>query len=188
MLRITHRKARWSSQIQTYFVTSQDYQLVSQQLRSTIDLDPSVLATTSTLTLATLAIPSHNSRDTILSYNSRNTTCLIPYPEPQLKGYILSSTQGKPAIPPLKHHQKPCSSRLQEPQPKVAVAKSPGGTHVLPGAASFHISWRETRAARRQTHIAFDSSSLQAPPGGKALTARRTRSSSSLLESYCLAD
>ncbi|QCE11755.1 hypothetical protein DEO72_LG10g2992 [Vigna unguiculata] len=36
------------------------------------------------------AIPSHNSRDDILSHNSRNTTCFNPYPEPQLKGYVLS--------------------------------------------------------------------------------------------------
>jgi len=36
------------------------------------------------------AIPSNNSRDAILSHNSRNTTCFNPYLEPQLKGYVPS--------------------------------------------------------------------------------------------------
>ncbi|QCD82985.1 hypothetical protein DEO72_LG2g3327 [Vigna unguiculata] len=76
-------------------------------------------ATTQGIPRAFTPIPSHNSRDT-----------------------FQATTQGTPAIPPLKHHQKPCRSRLQNQQPKVATAKSPGGGHVLPGAASFQIAWR----------------------------------------------
>ncbi|QCD96254.1 hypothetical protein DEO72_LG6g956 [Vigna unguiculata] len=48
--------------------------LVSQQLRRAIYLDPSVLATTSTLIPATLANPSHNSRVPRVRPPSRATT------------------------------------------------------------------------------------------------------------------
>ncbi|QCD89166.1 hypothetical protein DEO72_LG4g105 [Vigna unguiculata] len=48
--------------------------LVSQQLRRAIYLDPSVLATTSTLTPATLANPIHNSRVPLVHPPSRATT------------------------------------------------------------------------------------------------------------------
>ncbi|QCE14576.1 hypothetical protein DEO72_LG11g1579 [Vigna unguiculata] len=59
--------------------------LVSQQLRRAIYLDPSVLATTSTLTPATLANPSHNSR--------------VPRVHPQidLLPYLLATTDRAPA-------------------------------------------------------------------------------------------
>ncbi|QCE14224.1 hypothetical protein DEO72_LG11g1223 [Vigna unguiculata] len=72
--------------------------LASQQLRRAIHLDPSVLATTSTLTPATLANPSHNSRVPRVHLPSRATTqemlfrattqgflVSICHPEPQLK-------------------------------------------------------------------------------------------------------
>ncbi|QCD78830.1 polygalacturonase [Vigna unguiculata] len=52
----------------------QTTKLVSQQLRRAISLDPSVLATTSTLTPATLANPSHNSRVPSVHPPSRATT------------------------------------------------------------------------------------------------------------------
>ncbi|QCD94351.1 hypothetical protein DEO72_LG5g2434 [Vigna unguiculata] len=48
--------------------------LVSQLLRRAIYLDPSILATTSTLTPATLANPSHNSRDPRVHPPSQATT------------------------------------------------------------------------------------------------------------------
>ncbi|QCE03853.1 hypothetical protein DEO72_LG8g1882 [Vigna unguiculata] len=56
--------------------------LVSQQLRRAIYLDPSVLATTSTLTPATLANPSHNSRVPRVHPPSRATT----------QGFLVSRT------------------------------------------------------------------------------------------------
>jgi len=128
--------------------------LVSQLLRRAIYLDPSVPTTTSTFTPATLANPS----------STQGFLMFICHPEPQLKrcysepqlkeyhalnplsrattqGYVLSSTQGTPTIPPLKHHQKPCRSRLQNQQPKVAAAKSASRGHVLPCAASSQTAW-----------------------------------------------
>ncbi|QCD96171.1 hypothetical protein DEO72_LG6g873 [Vigna unguiculata] len=48
--------------------------LVNQLLRRAIYLDPSVLATTNTLTPATLANPSHNSRVPRVHPSSRATT------------------------------------------------------------------------------------------------------------------
>jgi len=40
--------------------------------------------------------------------------------------------------------------RLQNQQPKVAAAKSPGGGQVPQGAAHFQTAWRGTRTARRK--------------------------------------
>ncbi|QCE15238.1 hypothetical protein DEO72_LG11g2247 [Vigna unguiculata] len=107
---------------------------------------PSVLAKTSTLTPTTLANPSHNSRVPRAHPPSRATTqgiprALTPIPSHNSRDTFRAITQGTPAIPPLKHHQKACRSRLQN-QPKVATAKSPGG-------ASFQIAWRGMRIAKR---------------------------------------
>jgi len=84
-------------------------------LRRAIYLDPSVLATTSTLTPATLANPSHNSRvprvhlhpepqlkrcysePQLEEYHVLNT-----YPEPQLKGYVLSHNSRNTSNPTFK--------------------------------------------------------------------------------------
>jgi len=150
-------------------------------------MDPSILATTSTLTPTTLANLSHNSRVPPVHPPSRATTeemlfrattqgipCAYPYPEPQLKGYIPSSTQGTPAIPFLKHHQKPCRSRLQNKQPKVAAAKSPSGGHVPLGNTDFQTTWRGTCTSRRQAPM--NHQVLQLLLGGTAHTARRTHS------------
>ncbi|QCD78476.1 hypothetical protein DEO72_LG1g2109 [Vigna unguiculata] len=82
-------------------------------------------ATTQGIPRALTLIPSHNSRDT-----------------------CRATTQGTPTIPPLKHHQKHFRSRLQNQQPKVTIVKSPGGGHVLPGAASFQTAWQGTRTTR----------------------------------------
>ncbi|QCE14917.1 hypothetical protein DEO72_LG11g1923 [Vigna unguiculata] len=81
-----------------------------------------------------------------MSFRTQLEEChvLNPYPElnsrdtfrSQLKGYIPISTQGAPTNPPLKHHQKPCRSRLHNQQPKVVAAKSPSGGHVPSGAAA----------------------------------------------------
>ncbi|QCE03741.1 hypothetical protein DEO72_LG8g1766 [Vigna unguiculata] len=62
------------------------------------------------------AIPSHNSRDVIPSHNSRNTTCLTPIPSHNSRDTFRATTQGTPATPPLKHHQKPRRSRLENQQ------------------------------------------------------------------------
>ncbi|QCE14557.1 hypothetical protein DEO72_LG11g1560 [Vigna unguiculata] len=68
---------------------SQDYQTRQLLLRRAIYLDPSVLATTSTLTPTTLANSSSTQGFLVfihhLELNSRNATCLTPIP---------SSTQG----------------------------------------------------------------------------------------------
>ncbi|QCE14918.1 hypothetical protein DEO72_LG11g1924 [Vigna unguiculata] len=74
-------------------------------------------ATTQGIPRALTPISSHNSRD-----------------------MFRAITQGTPAIPPLKHHQKPCRSRLQKKPPKVAAAKLRGEGHVPPGAASSRLS------------------------------------------------
>jgi len=90
--------------------------LVSQQLRRAIYLDPSVLATTTTLTPATLTNPSHNSRVPRVHPPSWATTqemlfratklkefhVLIPYPEPQLKGYVSSHNSRNTSNPTFK--------------------------------------------------------------------------------------
>jgi len=73
-------------------------------------------STTQGIARALTPIPSHNSRDT-----------------------FRATTQILPAIPPLKYHQKPCRSRLQNQQPKVAVAKLPGGGHIPPSAATSRL-------------------------------------------------
>ncbi|QCE00300.1 hypothetical protein DEO72_LG7g1590 [Vigna unguiculata] len=83
-----------------------------------------------------------------------------------------ATTQGTPAIPPLKHHQKHCRSRLQNHQPKVTVVKSPSGGHVLPGVASFQTDWRVPRPARRQAPL--NHQLLKPLLGGTTHTARRT--------------
>jgi len=50
------------------------------------------------------AIPSHNSRDAIPSHKSRNTTCLTPIPSHNSRDTFRATTQGTPAISPLRHH------------------------------------------------------------------------------------
>jgi len=50
-------------------------------------------------------IPSHNSRDVILSHNSRNATCLTPIPSHNSRDTFRATTQGIPASRPLKYHQ-----------------------------------------------------------------------------------
>jgi len=159
--------------------------LVSQLLRRAIYLDPSVLATTSTLTLATLANPSHNSRVSRVHPPSRATTQemlfgaatqgiprdLTPIPSHNSRDTFWATTQGTLAILPLKHHQKPCRSRLQNQQPKVATAKLLSEGHVPPGAASVQTAWRVTRTARHQAPL--NHQLLQPPPGGTTYTTRR---------------
>ncbi|QCD78985.1 hypothetical protein DEO72_LG1g2622 [Vigna unguiculata] len=111
MLRIIHRNAR------------------------AIYLDPSVLATTSTLTLVTLTNQSStqgfvvflrhhelNSRDAIPS-PTRGMPRAEPLSRAQLKGYVPSSTQGTPTSRPLRyrrslvdhaHHSKHNANLLQQ--------------------------------------------------------------------------
>jgi len=126
--------------------------LVSQLLRRAIYLDPSVLATTSTLTPATLTNLSHNSKVPHVHPPSRAITqemlfrattegiphALTPIPSYNSRDMFWATTQGTPTIPPLKHHQNPCRSRLQNQQPKVATTK---------------IAWRGTHAAKRTTPL-----------------------------------
>ncbi|QCE10234.1 hypothetical protein DEO72_LG10g1462 [Vigna unguiculata] len=101
--------------------------LISRLLRRAIYLDPSVLATTSTLTPATLTNPSHNSRVSRVHPPSQATTqemlfrattqgiphALTPIPSHNLRDTFRVTAQGTPAIPPFKHHRKPCRSRPQ---------------------------------------------------------------------------
>jgi len=56
---------------------------------------------------------------------------------------------------------------------------------VPPGAANSQTAWRVSRTARRTAPQKL--SSLQVPPGGINLTARRPGSSDPLLDSYRLA-
>ena len=103
LLRIIHRNARWSSQCEHNSQCPKTTKLVSQPLRRAIYLDPSVLATTSTLTPATLANPSstqgflvficHPEPQLKRCYSEpqlKEYHVLNPYPEPQPKGYVLS--------------------------------------------------------------------------------------------------
>ncbi|QCD93004.1 hypothetical protein DEO72_LG5g1074 [Vigna unguiculata] len=46
--------------------------------------------------------------------NSRNVTCLTPIPS-STQGICSELNSRNPTIPPLKYHQKPCRSRLQNP-------------------------------------------------------------------------
>ncbi|QCD87816.1 hypothetical protein DEO72_LG3g2356 [Vigna unguiculata] len=101
--------------------------LVSQQLRRAICLDPSVLATTSTLTPTTLANPSHNSRVSRVHPPSRATTQEMLF---------RATTQGIP------HHKftrktQSCSSinRLAGDTCRQALPapRLPGGCRVPPG-------------------------------------------------------
>ncbi|QCE00693.1 hypothetical protein DEO72_LG7g1983 [Vigna unguiculata] len=122
--------------------------LVSQLLRRAIYLDPSVLATTSTLTPTTLANPSHNSRVPRVHPPFRATTqqmlfrartqgiprALTPILSHNSKDTFRATIQGTPAIPPLKHHQKPRRSHLQNQQHQYCCSK---------------IALRGTRTAKR---------------------------------------
>jgi len=74
MLRIVHHNAGRVPIYEHSLYRPKTTKLVSQQLRRVIYLDPSVLATTSTLTPATLANPSHNLRVPHVHPPSRATT------------------------------------------------------------------------------------------------------------------
>ena len=83
-----------------------------------------------------------------LELNSRNATCLTP---------ISSSTQGicselksrNPTIPPLKYHQKPCRSRMQNPTTLGCSSKIAWHGTRTAGCSRFQTAWRETHTARR---------------------------------------
>ncbi|QCE11439.1 hypothetical protein DEO72_LG10g2672 [Vigna unguiculata] len=86
--------------------------LASQLLRRVIYLDLSVLATTSTLTLATLASPSHNSRVPRVHPSSRATTQEMLFRAttqgiPRALPLSRATTQGIRSEPQLKEHQQP---------------------------------------------------------------------------------
>jgi len=51
------------------------------------------------------AIPSHNSRDAILSHNPRNATCLTPILSLNSRDTFWATTQGTPASQPLRYHK-----------------------------------------------------------------------------------
>jgi len=123
---IIQHNARWSSQIRVLLVTSQDYQTCQSTTEegnpfgpirtghnqhthtdNTRQLEPQLKGSS-----CSSAIPSHNSRDVILSHNSRNTTCLTPILSHNSRDTFRATTQGTLAIPPLKHYQKPCRSYL----------------------------------------------------------------------------
>ncbi|QCD90063.1 hypothetical protein DEO72_LG4g1015 [Vigna unguiculata] len=84
LLRITHRNARWSSQIQHKSHCPKTTKLASYLLRRAIYSDPSVLATTSTLTSTTLANLSSTQRFLVF----------ICHPELNSRDAIPSSTRG----------------------------------------------------------------------------------------------
>ncbi|QCD86584.1 hypothetical protein DEO72_LG3g1108 [Vigna unguiculata] len=79
------------------------------------------------------AIPSHNSRDAILSHNSRNTTCLTPIPSHNSRDTFRATTQGTPAIPPLSITKSIIDHAYRINNTNTAVVK---------------IVWRGTRTAR----------------------------------------
>jgi len=103
--------------------------LVSDSLRRAIHLDPSVLATTSTIHRHTrqpepqLKVPSVHplSRATTQEKSFRATTykmpCAYPYPEPQLKDTFRATTHGTPANSPSRYLRNivdpPSSLKLQ---------------------------------------------------------------------------
>ena len=103
---------------------------------------------------------------------------LTPIMSPNSRDTFRAITQGTPTIPPLKHHQKPCRSQLQNQQPKVAAAKSLGGEHIPPGAVSSHTAWQGTRIAKRQAPQNVHC--YQVPLGRTLMTARRHTLSASL--------
>jgi len=98
------------------------------------------------------AIPSHNSRDVIPSHNSRNTTCLTPIPSHNSRDTFRATTQGTPATPPLKHHQKPRRSRLENQQHQYWCSKNrlAGDTYRQALPLPDHL---EAMMSRTLTHI-----------------------------------
>ncbi|QCD97285.1 hypothetical protein DEO72_LG6g1995 [Vigna unguiculata] len=143
---------------QHHLFTCTAYTIITnhKQIGTAIYLDPSVLATTSTLTPATtstltpatLANLSHNSRVPRVHPPSRATTqemlfqattqgiphALTPISSHTSRDTFRATTQGTPAIPPLKQHQKSRRLRLQNQQHQYCCSK---------------ITWRGTRTARR---------------------------------------
>jgi len=61
------------------------------------------------------AIPSHNSRDVILSHNSRNVTCLPSILSHNSRDIVPShNSRNIPASRPLRYHPKPCRPRTSK--------------------------------------------------------------------------
>jgi len=59
-------------------------------------------------------IPSHNSRDVIPSHDSRITTCLTPYFESQLKGYVPSHNLRNTSKSTFEISLEPCRRRTSK--------------------------------------------------------------------------
>jgi len=151
--------------IQITFVTSQDYQTRWSHTKEGNLSGPVVCGTTRTLTLATLANPSHNSRvpnvhrhpePQLKRYHSepqlKECHVLNPYPEPQLKGYVLSHNSRNPASQPSRYHQSfvdhahPKQKKLMPLHHRLALLQSRhaklasrplGGGYVPSGAKRF---------------------------------------------------
>ncbi|QCE03630.1 hypothetical protein DEO72_LG8g1655 [Vigna unguiculata] len=128
------------------------------------------------------AIPSHNSRDAILSHNSRNTTCLTPIPSHNSRDAILShNSRNTTCLTPIPSHNSrdtsinrlagdTCRQALPAPRP-------PGGCRVPPGAQRLKlyrlISYRlavQPPTARRHHFIPYHCSHYRlagylSPPG-----------------------
>jgi len=116
-LRITHHNARWSSQMRTESITSQDYQtrkLITNEgnLSGPICTGHNQHTHTSNTrqpkpqlkcSSCSSAIPSHNSRDVIPSHNLENATCLTPIPSHNSKDMFWATTQGTPTSQPLRY-------------------------------------------------------------------------------------
>ncbi|QCE11218.1 hypothetical protein DEO72_LG10g2451 [Vigna unguiculata] len=94
---------------------------------------------------------------------------LNPYPEPQLKGYVLSHNSRNTNKLIFKVSPKPYRPRTLK-QPTLSSPKLPGIAHESLGAMHFQIAWRATRTARCQAPLV--PLCLQVSVGGMILTAR----------------
>ena len=111
MLRIIPRNASQSSHIRTQSISSQDYQTcqptteegnLSELIRTGHNQHTHTGNTRQPEqqlqgSSCSSAIPSHNSRDVILSHNSRNTTCLTPILSHNSGDTFRATTQGTSA-------------------------------------------------------------------------------------------
>jgi len=98
------------------------------------------------------AIPSHNSRDVILSHNPRNATCLTLIPSHNLRNTFWATTQGTPASRPSRYHQSLVDHKHPKQQnASLASALSPGLAPKLPSELRFQTAWLWTRTTRHHT-------------------------------------
>ena len=116
------------------------------------------------------AISSHNSRDAILSHNSRNTTCSTPISSHNSRDTFWATTQGTLASRPLRYLR---SLVDDAPQSKQTHLLHGIPWHNVLGAKRIRLPDRLAGDAYRQVPRTSDAIVLQLPPGGSIIVATR---------------